>query len=79
MANGLGDFNPQVQWRQVALELQKYRVAQQTEWGSVNDEIIAKYIAGEASPDEVQLVESAMETHPNIRNAVEVIRGVLAE
>ena len=65
-------------WDQVANELRQYRDTQREQWGDIDDITIGNYIAGEATPEETQVVESAMATYPKVREAVEIVKKVLS-
>jgi hypothetical protein len=64
------------QWTLVASELRAVRALQREAWGDVDDTLIARYLSGEASDEESRLVEQAIETHPKVRECVEILREV---
>ena len=66
-------------WDDIARQLKQYREAQRKTWGPIDDITIGKYLAGEASVEEIREVETAMETYPAVREAVELVRETLGE
>ena len=77
MTNTLGNFNPRLKWEHVAKELGQYCEAQQRDWGTIDAITLGRYLAGEATPEETALVESAMEAHPKLKEVVRLVRQVL--
>lgn len=69
----------QARWANVAAQLKQYRDQQRASWGNVDDALVAKYIAGEATDAEKEQVETAIKDNPNIKQAIEVIQEVLKE
>jgi hypothetical protein len=65
-------------WRRFIAELESdlaaERVDEVVEWGPIDDETIALYIAGNCSPGVRAWVESAMLRHPGLRRLVRDLR-----
>ena len=66
-------------WNGIAQQLKQCREAQRKTWGDIDEITVGRYLAGEANPDEIEAVESAMKTYPAVREAVELVRKVLSE
>jgi hypothetical protein len=64
-------------WDRLALELRADRQAQRQAWGDVDDVQIARYLAGDCSAQECAEVEQAMRDFPDVREVIDVLRGVL--
>jgi hypothetical protein len=71
--------DPDSQWARVAADLRAYREAQRRAWGDLDDAAIARYLGDEATPEERNRVEQAMQDYPNVRECVEVLREFTAE
>jgi hypothetical protein len=67
---------PREQWEGVAAELRAYRQAERQAWGDLDDIQVARYLAGVCSPQERAAVEQAMQTLPDVRDVIEVLRAV---
>lgn len=68
---------PGDQWEQTASALRAYRDAQREAWGGLDDVVLARYLAGEASEEERQSVERAAADRPHVREALAILREVL--
>jgi hypothetical protein len=64
------------QWERVAAELHAYRDAQRQAWGDLDDIQVARYLAGECSPQERAAMEQAMQSFPDVRELMDVLRDV---
>lgn len=64
-------------WATVAAQLRAYRDQQQAAWGDLDDTTVAKYLANEATDEEIAQVEAAMERYPAVGQAIGVIKEVL--
>jgi serine/threonine protein kinase len=65
------------QLHRVAREVLAERDQQREAWGTVDDNILAKYLDGSCSANERALVEEAMRLHPDLREALNVARDAL--
>jgi hypothetical protein len=64
-------------WERLAAELRAYRQAQGQAWGDLDDIQVARYLAGDCSPHERAAAEQAMRDLPDVREVIDVLRGVL--
>jgi hypothetical protein len=67
------------QWERVASELRACRESQRRAWGDLDDAILGRFLAGEASSAESEQVEAALARHPELRAMTELVRDVLGE
>jgi hypothetical protein len=67
------------QWERVAADLRAHREAQHQAWGGVEDELLARYMAGLCSPEEKAQVEQAREQFPRVRECLDVVADVFKE
>jgi hypothetical protein len=67
------------QWQRLASELRACKEAQRRTWGTLNDVTLGRYLAGEASGEEVARVEGEMLGHPELRQLTDLVRDVLGE
>ena len=65
-------------WNRLAAELQAYQAELDETWGDLDDATIAKYLAGNATPEEERLVEKEIRAKPAVRELVDVVRDVLS-
>jgi hypothetical protein len=61
----------------VAADLGAYREAQRRAWGDLEEAVIARYLAAEATEEERRRVEQAMRDFPRVRECVETLREVM--
>jgi hypothetical protein len=66
-------------WERLAVELRAYGQAQRHAWGDLDDIQLARYLAGVCSPPECAAVEQAMRDLPDVREVIDLLRGVLPE
>jgi hypothetical protein len=64
-------------WERLAIELRADEPAQRQAWGDINDIQLARYVDSACSPQERAAVEQAMRDLPDVREAIDVLRGVL--
>ena len=69
--------NDSNKWEGVAAQLKAYRDQQRATWGDIDDATIGKYLAGQASPEEIAEVKAAAAQYPAVREAIELVREVL--
>jgi len=72
-------FEADRQWALVAAELLAGREAQEQAWGSIDNATLGRYLAGEVSANERQVVEAALERHPKLRELTDLVRDVLSD
>jgi anti-sigma factor RsiW len=65
-----------VQWNRVATELRACRDAQLRAWGDLDDVQVARYLAGICSSEERATIEQAMQSLPDAREVIQVLRAV---
>src|SRR5262249_61268844 len=53
------------------------RESQQRTWGDVDNAVVGRYLAGEASPQECEQVERALAELPELRKLTALVRDVL--
>ncbi len=70
---------PQERWDRLKVELRAYNAAEAAIWGDIDDGMVARYIVDECNPDEKRQVEEAAAKFPAVREAIEVVRSVMAE
>jgi len=73
------ETGPVDNWEEIAAALKAYRRAQHETWGEVDDVAIAKYLAGDCSPEERQTVEEAIRSHPAYGELIDVVKEVLED
>src|SRR5262249_20836460 len=73
------DTNTGGSWDRVAAELRACREAQQRAWGDLDNTTLGRYLAGEATTDEQQQIENALDELPELRKLTELVRDVLGE
>jgi hypothetical protein len=66
-------------WEHVAAELRAVREAQQRAWGNIDNTTLGRYLAGDLSGNERQVVETALEELPDLRKLTDLVRDVLNE
>jgi hypothetical protein len=66
------------QWQRIAAQLLADRESHRQAWGEIDDELIACYIADTCSASERRQVEGAMQTHADLRSAIELVQAVLS-
>jgi hypothetical protein len=64
-------------WERLAVELRAYGQAQRQAWGDLDDVHVARYLAGACSAEERAAVEQALRDSADVREVLEVLRGVL--
>src|SRR2546425_32668 len=74
MSSELGSPHP---WERIALELRACKQSQREAWGDVDNATLGRYLAGEASGDELAEVEQALQALPELRKLTEIVRDVL--
>ena len=72
------DWESDAEWLQTVQELRDYREAQLRAFEGVDDLLVARFVAGECSPEEVAAVNAAMTAQPAVRELVDVLREVAA-
>lgn len=72
-----GDSNSHDLWAQVAAELRAQREAQRQTWGDLDNAILGRYLASEATPEECRLVEATVAQHPELRKLIDLVGEVL--
>jgi hypothetical protein len=72
-----GPSESREQWQRLAAELRAYRQVQQQAWGDLDDVQVAQFLAGASSPQDRAEVEQAMRDLPDVREVIDVLRGVL--
>jgi CBS domain-containing protein len=63
-------------WQRVVDDLREYGETQHQVWGDVDDDLLARYLAKSCSPEEQIRVETAMRTHPEIQEVLEVLLDI---
>lgn len=66
-------------WQRVRAELQACRSAQMEAWGEIDERVVARFVAHECSAEERRAVEAEMVRHPELRGAVDHVRGIVDE
>lgn len=56
--------------------LQAYKQEQLAAWGNADDLVIARYLAGESTGEEREVVEREMVTHPKLAECIQHIKKV---
>jgi hypothetical protein len=72
-----GSAESREQWERLAAELRAYGQTQRQAWGDVDDMQLARYLTGACSPPERAAVEQALRDLPDVREVIDVLRGVL--
>lgn len=72
------DWESDAEWLQTLQELRTYRNAQLQAFEGVDDLLVARFVAGECSAEEVATVQAAMAAQPAVQELVDVLREVLA-
>lgn len=54
-------------WEEFISELEQAYAAERDEWGDVDDELIARYVAGTCTAEESHLIQTEVESHPRLR------------
>jgi hypothetical protein len=65
-------------WERIADMLRAYREQQRSTWGDADDMVVAKYLSGDCSPNEKDVVERAVAQYPALGELVEVLREIAA-
>lgn len=73
------DNEPQETWQRVKAELQTCRSAQKKAWGEIDERVVARYVADACPVEERRAVEAEMLRHPDLREAVTHIGGIVNE
>jgi hypothetical protein len=68
---------PRARWERAAAELSAARAAQRRTWGDLENAVLGRCLAGEASEGEMRQFEAARRRHPALWELAEVVRGVL--
>jgi predicted component of type VI protein secretion system len=66
-------------WERVAIELRAHRDRERRAWAGLDDATVGRCLAGEASPAQLQRLENALAQHPEARDVLDLVRGLLAE
>jgi hypothetical protein len=69
----------QLSWDILTAELRAYRDQQRETWGDLDNALIGRYLAGEATPEERKQVDAALDAHPDLRLLTDLVRDVLGE
>lgn len=64
-------------WETIANALRAYQQAQQSTWGELDDHKLARYIEGNASPDERREIDRAMGQFPALAELKDVVSEAL--
>jgi hypothetical protein len=64
-------------WERAAGDLRACRAAQRLAWGALDDAVLGRYAAGEATESERRQVESAVREHPQLRELLELVTDSL--
>ena len=67
------------QWERVAAELRAAKEAQQRTWGDLDNDVIGRDLANEATSAERIEVETALDKLPELKLLTELVRDVLAD
>src|SRR5437660_4327088 len=67
------------QWDRVSAELEAYRNLQQEAWGDVDNVVLGRYLAGDATTEERSEIEAALRDHPQLRELTDLVRDVLQD
>jgi hypothetical protein len=67
------------QWDVVAAELKAYRDTQEQRWGTLDDVLLGRYLAGELDPAEKAQIEAEFKDHPELLKLTEIVRDVLCD
>src|SRR5262245_12367746 len=67
------------QWDVVAAELKAYRDTQEQRWGTLDDVLLGRYLAGELDPTEKAQIEAEFKDHPELLKLTEIVRDVLCD
>jgi hypothetical protein len=67
------------QWDVVAAELKAYRDTQEQRWGTLDDVLLGRYLAGELDPAEKVRIEAEFKDHPELLKLTEIVRDVLCD
>jgi hypothetical protein len=65
-------------WQTAAAELRAARQRQRATWGDLDDALLGRCLAGEASPAELRQFETALGQHPALAELADLVRGALA-
>jgi hypothetical protein len=69
---------PGGKWEMAAAELRSARQQQRATWGDLDDAVLGRCLAGEASPAEQRQFEAALGQHPALAELADLVRGALA-
>ena len=73
------DTSPEVIWSRLQAELRDFAEQESTMWGGVDECLLARYLAGECTDDELQKVDQAAVDHPAVRECLELVQEVMAD
>ena len=69
-------IQPDAVWEECRRALQAYRQEQGEDWGDVGEDVLAKYLLGEASSEEAALVEQQVKQYPKLREQLDFMQGI---
>lgn len=72
-------FEADRQWARVAAELLACRETQKQAWGAIDNITLGRYLAGEVTANECQVIEAALERYPELRELTDLVRNVLSD
>lgn len=79
--NPEGEQSPLAQgWRErLAADINALAADERRAWGSIDEVLSARYLAGICTPAEKARVEEAMEKHPDLRESIDGVREAMAQ
>lgn len=70
-------MNAESKWEECKRALQAYQQEQKAAWGNVDEATVARFLAGECTEQERQIVEREMASHPKLAECIRFIRKVM--
>jgi formylglycine-generating enzyme required for sulfatase activity len=67
------ELSPRERWERAAGELRAFRDLQRQTWGEIDNAILGRYLAGEVTAVERELVEATLQRHPELRELLALI------
>src|SRR5262245_48662867 len=71
------ELSPRERWERAAGELRAFRDLQRQTWGEIDNAILGRYLAGEVTAVERELVEATLQRHPDLRELLALIGEAL--